>query len=230
MMRPVAFSRRSKQPLRRGCSVERKVAGITLLEIITVIAITTFLAAILLNVFARSKERAHEAVDLSNLKQVAMAAQIYSEATGYPATSIWLLHNARYAPASVLVSPKDPTRLGVLNEMNIRRFREMELTGVRQEGVFPPAEVRISYVGLRDFVADDEYVKKEMNSRRNLGWAVVPRDFEGAEKFPFMRPPWRYFRLMEDGSVHPKTAAWHVENGQRIFTPLDLFGDRSQNE
>ncbi|CAN5714279.1 hypothetical protein BH11ARM2_BH11ARM2_38980 [soil metagenome] len=49
----------------------------TLIELLVVIAIIAILAAILFPVFAQAKEAAKKTADLSNLKQIATASQIY---------------------------------------------------------------------------------------------------------------------------------------------------------
>lgn len=53
--------------------------GFTLIELLVVIAIIAILAAILFPVFARAREKARQASCLSNLKQLAIAAQMYSQ-------------------------------------------------------------------------------------------------------------------------------------------------------
>ncbi|MBC7288020.1 MAG: DUF1559 domain-containing protein [Armatimonadetes bacterium] len=51
--------------------------GFTLIELLVVIAIIAILAAILFPVFARAREKARQASCSSNLKQIALAAQMY---------------------------------------------------------------------------------------------------------------------------------------------------------
>ncbi len=51
--------------------------GFTLIELLVVIAIIAILAAILFPVFARAREKARQATCQSNLKQIALAIQMY---------------------------------------------------------------------------------------------------------------------------------------------------------
>jgi prepilin-type N-terminal cleavage/methylation domain-containing protein/prepilin-type processing-associated H-X9-DG protein len=51
--------------------------GFTLIELLTVIAISALLAAVLFPVFAQARAKARQSQCLSNLRQVAMAAQLY---------------------------------------------------------------------------------------------------------------------------------------------------------
>lgn len=53
--------------------------GFTLIELLVVIAIIAILAAILFPVFARAREQARKTACLSNLKQIALALQMYAQ-------------------------------------------------------------------------------------------------------------------------------------------------------
>jgi prepilin-type N-terminal cleavage/methylation domain-containing protein/prepilin-type processing-associated H-X9-DG protein len=53
--------------------------GFTLIELLVVIAIIAILAAILFPVFARAREKARQSSCQSNLKQISLASQMYSQ-------------------------------------------------------------------------------------------------------------------------------------------------------
>ncbi len=63
---------------RKGEEIRFRESGFTLIELLVVIAIIAILAAILFPVFAQAKESAKQSVCLSNLKQVGLAASLYS--------------------------------------------------------------------------------------------------------------------------------------------------------
>ena len=58
------------------------VTGFTLVELLVVMAIIAILAALLLSALTKAKDKAFNAVDLSNNKQIALAANIYTSDNG----------------------------------------------------------------------------------------------------------------------------------------------------
>ncbi len=57
--------------------MKRRARGFTLIELLVVIAIIGILAAMVFPVFARARESARKAVCLSNVKNIALAVQMY---------------------------------------------------------------------------------------------------------------------------------------------------------
>ncbi len=62
-----------------GCGPSRSRRAFTLIELLVVIAIIAVLAAILFPVFARAREQARRTVCASNLRQLGLAAKMYSQ-------------------------------------------------------------------------------------------------------------------------------------------------------
>src|SRR5437764_1841545 len=56
-----------------------RTAAFTLIELLVVIAIIAILAAILFPVFAQAREKARQAVCLSNMKQIGLATTLYAQ-------------------------------------------------------------------------------------------------------------------------------------------------------
>ena len=92
--------------------------GFTLIELLVVIAIIAILAAILFPVFAQAREKARAATCLSNMKQVALAFQLYAD--DYDET----YPRSVSTPAGAIMNDNPAAMIQILNPYvkNIRIF------------------------------------------------------------------------------------------------------------
>lgn len=98
----------------------RRGLGFTLIELLAVIAIIAIVAALLFPVFSSVKSRAFEATELSNLRQLTLAHNLYvadhddvTPGASYP------LIVSRRIPSSLVASPLDPFKIGWANEIRL---------------------------------------------------------------------------------------------------------------
>jgi prepilin-type N-terminal cleavage/methylation domain-containing protein/prepilin-type processing-associated H-X9-DG protein len=78
MVRSLSLRRLQTARASGKCSA-RPGAGFTLIELLVVIAIISILAAILFPVFAQAREKARQTACLSNMKQLGLALQMYTQ-------------------------------------------------------------------------------------------------------------------------------------------------------
>jgi len=180
--------------------------GFTLIELLVVIAIIAILAAILFPVFARAREKARSASCLSNIKQLALGAQMYSSdydemiMPGYICDGTprgwWYAADGRIQPyvknLQILKCPSSPT-LAYGYGINYTTYNNAGVSQCYNHGGQPlakaqrPAEtVQFADSGLTDGVTACAYpgngnsVWGDHPAGNNMCGAVAPRHNEGA--------------------------------------------------
>jgi prepilin-type N-terminal cleavage/methylation domain-containing protein/prepilin-type processing-associated H-X9-DG protein len=111
--------------------------GFTLIELLVVIAIIAILAAILFPVFARAREKARQSSCQSNLKQISLAAQMYTQdydekiiATGYGSLA-WADVMAPYVKnQQIFDCPSAQVRMGINTGVTPNHYWRRNETGV----------------------------------------------------------------------------------------------------
>src|SRR4028119_636555 len=79
----------------RGLFMKRRNHAFTLVELLIVLAIIGLLAAILMPMLSRARERARQTACATNLSQIALAVQMYRQEEGrYPGSLAFILPNS----------------------------------------------------------------------------------------------------------------------------------------
>lgn len=105
--------------------MKREKKGFTLIELLVVIAIIAILAAILFPVFSRAREKARQTSCLSNMKQIGLAASMYTTdydecypMSIYLSGSIAITYYHELMPyiknTQILVCPSNKHRIGMI--------------------------------------------------------------------------------------------------------------------
>ena len=181
----------------------RRLRGFTLIELLVVIAIIGILAAMVFPVFARARESARKAVCLSNVKNIALAIQMYLADNN---DTLW---------------PKEHRR-EVVDYFNTFPGGGDEWADLVEGGMDCPA-ARRSNPYLRPVVMLDEYVKN-----RDV-WNCPSAKMENGPSTIIPGPDWFGFLLAHagewgDGQDWCPTGAWPPGWGGPI-TDTSVQGD-----
>jgi prepilin-type N-terminal cleavage/methylation domain-containing protein len=208
--------------------MKRRDLGLTLLELLTVIAIISILLAILLSAFGRSRTQAKATVDIAQLHQLGLAASMYTEDLGGNPYSVAVLGHTDYASSNIYASPNDPSPSGLLNEFLAKVKTDMERLAPWDKTLWMkvPLPYKASYVGIGDIHMRYYLIEEKLQKLSNAGWAICVIEHKSGQKFPYYRPPYTYLRLHMDSSVKQYRSAYRMTQDGRVTDMIDLFGEQ----
>lgn len=190
----------------------RRTSGISLVELLCVVAVLLILVSLLSPTLQRSRKAAYISEDISRLRQLGVARQIYVENHGGTVLSPRLLYETGSIPLTLIQSRNDATREGML-----RAFSNQSVIQPSDPVWIDPNLGRISAVGPRDVSVDSSLLQLENVER--AGWAAFIVS-DGIRNRATLLEEWsqgiRALRLRFDTSVAPTTAQ------VRRITPEDL--------
>lgn len=213
--------------------LNRRERGLTLLELLTVIAIVSILLAILLSAFSRSRTQAKATVDIAHLHQLGLAASMYTEDQGGHPYSVAVLGHTDYADGKIYASANDPSPVGMLNEFLAKVKADMDRFAPGDKTLWLKEQLpyKASYVGIGDVHMRHYLIEEKLSKLSNAGWAICVIEHKPGQKFPYYRPPYAYLRLHMDSSVKQYRSAYRMTQDGRVTDMIDLFGEqRSDSE
>lgn len=178
--------------------------GVTLVEVLIVVAVIAVVAAIILPVIARSRDRAVVVNDISNLRQIGMAAEMYQSDFGkWPDGLAPLIGPDYINDDRILRSPHDTYKEGASRRLSrLLGFPEREL-----DPSLPP----VTYVSYKEAGIMLWYYDENLRSQNMSGWLINPVKFKlDAERGPYLVGSFE--RLLWDGSVQVR----HIETVRGI--------------
>jgi type II secretory pathway pseudopilin PulG len=202
-----------------------KKRAFSLVELLVVIGIIIVLAAITAAVMVRARDNAKVTADISNMRQIGVAALQYQEEYDgtFPVSPIILAEVGR-VPKELLSSPRDATTEGLA----IAVARE---TLPALSKPVPAPGYRVSFVGLAEMGFDMQFANKHLHDAKGVGWLVDLLDCE-PRAGSLAGATGRYRRLLLDGSVQRRVqkAISFSDDGQSGMAthPLTFFIDEDE--
>lgn len=182
----------------------RSRQGFTLIEFLVVVAVILTLSALLFPVFSRSREQARFSGDLSALRQIGIAAEIYSTTYEQPAYRLIDLVPGFGVSKEILSSKTDPTPEGYI---------QLVYQVYEERGAITPNPTvglpRMSYLGIKDVapgLSSGDFLRLQERSP-DFGWLLHWTQKRGAgDHMPRLHYGVRYLLLRPDTSVVHKAA------------------------
>jgi type II secretory pathway pseudopilin PulG len=224
--------------MRRAFHIRPRTQGLTLFETLTVIAIVLILTAIAMPVMFRARHSAWRTDEISKLRQLAIAGQIYCDLHGEFPVSTKQIYGQGYGIEQVVHSKRDPYPEGFVNaylswrnkdivDSPSRALRGYKVTFAGVGDFFSvPSMPSYSEVGpgsalLREFLS-------RTNDRQNAGWLMSIG--EGGAQADFFRITHQFqrpiLRLTFEGAVIRRpNCAISAASGEMAYGPMACFFD-----
>lgn len=205
----------------------RCVQGYTLIELVVVVGIISFLAAVLVPVFSRVREKGRQSYCVSNLHQLGLATQMYmADNDGQrPARMETLKQSGHVREKEVCLCPDDAS--GNWGGIIYEEARPSNL---------PPEQIKYSYTNAFD-MPDWEW-SALMRWGPQAGIMVCQLHGEGAAPTPPYAPPYMpvftdyegiTLRLQIDGAVVIRHIQWEqLDSKNKIAHQWQFFCDDPQ--
>lgn len=205
--------------------------GISLVEVLIMCGIVLVLAAIVLPIISRSKDRALAADDLGRLRQLGQAGAMYQELQGTLPFACAQLVQSGYVPAKLCQGTTDHTPKGIGAACD--RMSPVD-------DAYPDPGFRVTFVGLANVRvwpgaaswktwAEGSY--NQLRDSPGFGWLVDNLRQSKANGFAgwshpedcFFGGPYR--RLLADSAVVVRQKRWYDVKGKLLYDRRTWFAD-----
>jgi type II secretory pathway pseudopilin PulG len=222
----------------KALPTRKRTEGLTLIETITVIAIILLLTAIAMPVMFRARHSAWRTDEISKLRQLAIAGQIYSDLHGAHPVSTAQLYGYGYNIEQLIHAKRDPYPEGFVNAYLAWSNSDNATTPGRPLRKYP-----VTFAGIGDFFpvpsmpdyfADGpsahllaEYLARTTD-RENAGWLVSIG--EGGSQADFFRITHQFQRpilrvTFEGAVIRRPNCAISTKSGEMAYGPMPCFFD-----
>jgi type II secretory pathway pseudopilin PulG len=188
-----------------------------------VIAILAILAALLLPVLVRSREKAKDTTEISNMHQMAIAGTLYHDENGAWPLSVAPLVQQRLAPSNVSISPLDLSENGMANDLAALLATQCPACDVA------PTPYRRTFLGPDDFGHSDDTFAKQIEPTNGAGWLISLTESQSSQKNSpmgrFTSPMGSYHRVLLGGSVVVRKHYKYVTPTGSYYAMQFMFAD-----
>jgi prepilin-type N-terminal cleavage/methylation domain-containing protein len=205
--------------------MKHRALGLTLIEILTVIAILGLLAAVLLPVYSNARRMGWRSETLSNLRQIGLQLAMYESDHGELPQSLSILQGANYRiPAEMLLAKSDPfKRFGSMERECVTRVADLDTSF--EHNLDWPEHLKSE---LATFDANHGVIACRVYGARTSYFDKAQSDFCSYRNFAFEGV---LLRLRKDTSVQTTrlNLSWSVQPGSSKLSPMfsvfDLYTD-----
>ena len=192
-------------------SFESRKRGFTLIELLVVIAIIAILAAILFPVFSKAREKARQTQCTSNLRQIALAVQIYTQENDEAlpvAATVWT--DLNIAPKVLICPTQGKTRAALQNNNSYGYNRLLDGKSLGKFIAPESTEVACDSTGGAGNLLHIANVGKWHDRGTIVAFLDTHVEYTKSPRTMFVEGVTSTFNTLTDGGIFDGTGGWTV--------------------